>query len=173
MHPPRLKIDNKIYFLTICTYKRTQFFKNKYVGNIILESLNFCKDKFDLKIYAWVILYEHLHLLLQVNKGKDISNFLNSFKGFTGKIAKKLLNKDIKSFWQEGTCDHIMRDEEDFKSHYDYIHYNPVKHGIVKKPENYLYSSFSQAVKKGYYEIGWGYKEPRNLDNLNSNNFGE
>jgi len=175
MHPPRMILDKQVYFLTFCTHKRISYFKDDNLCKIILENLKFYKNKFDFKYYAWVIMYNHLHLLAKFKRGIEVTRFLNSFKGFTGKKIVDLLKLKLseKHIWQESSFDHVICNEEDFKNHYDYIHYNPVKHDIVKKPENYLYSSFSQAVKKGYYEIGWGYKEPLSLNNLNSDLFGK
>jgi len=56
--------------------------------------------------------------------------------------------------------------ENDFKRHMDYIHYNPVKHGITLKPEEYRYSSFNKWVKEGFYEKGWGHTEPEDLKDM-------
>lgn len=173
MHPPRLILNKQIYFLTFCTYKRIPYFNNNILCKIILENLNYYKEKFSFKCYAWAIMYDHLHLLIEVKEGLDVSRFLNSFKGFTAKKIINLLKLKNSHIWQEGSFDHVIRNEKDFKNHYDYIHYNPVKHNIVKKPEDYLYSSFRKVVEKKYYEIGWGYFEPISLKNIDSELFGE
>ena len=68
--------------------------------------------------------------------------------------------------WQRGFWDHVIRDEQDLTSHFHYIHYNPVKHGHVSKPEDYMHSSFHEYVKRGWYEIGWGHGEPPELKGL-------
>jgi putative transposase len=52
------------------------------------------------------------------------------------------------------------------KQHIDYIHYNPVKHGLVGCPEDYSYSSYSYWLEKGYYEQGWGHSEPDSLKGI-------
>jgi len=49
----------------------------------------------------------------------------------------------------------------------DYIHYNPVKHGYVSKPENWPHSSFHTYLSEGWYETGWGHTEPQYLKELN------
>ncbi len=49
-----------------------------------------------------------------------------------------------------------MRSEEDFMRHVEYIHYNPVKHGLVQAPQGWAYSSFRRYVREGIYEWGWG-----------------
>ena len=59
----------------------------------------------------------------------------------------------------------MIRDEDDFRKHLDYIHFNPVKHNLVSRPEDCDNSTYILFVKKGYYELGWGYKEPKALEN--------
>ena len=58
----------------------------------------------------------------------------------------------------------MIRDEEDFRNHIDYIHYNPVKHGLADRPGDWEYSSFMEYHKKGYYGEDWGIKEPGSFD---------
>ena len=57
-------------------------------------------------------------------------------------------------FWE-----HQIRYDRDFAAHVDYIHYNPVKHGLVQNPRDWEHSTFHQYVKKGVYDINWGAKE--------------
>ena len=52
-----------------------------------------------------------------------------------------------------------FRDEDDFIRHVDYIHYNPVKHGLTSAPNNWQYSSFQQYVNEGMYDQDWGTSE--------------
>ncbi len=61
----------------------------------------------------------------------------------------------------------MIRDEDDWQKHLDYIHYNPVKHGYVKSPNDWLFSSFRYWVKKGTYEYDWGKDEPSNISKIN------
>ena len=55
--------------------------------------------------------------------------------------------------------EHQIRDDRDLKAHVDYIHYNPVKHGLVKKPADWEWSSFHRYVKERIYGIDWGTTE--------------
>lgn len=61
--------------------------------------------------------------------------------------------------WQNRFWDHIIRDQDDMNRHLDYIHYNPVKHGLVDDPFLYEYSSLNLFYKHGYYQRDWGVKE--------------
>ncbi len=58
--------------------------------------------------------------------------------------------------WQRRFWEHQIRDEHDFARHVEYIHYNPVKHGLVKSPRDWAYSSFHRYVKQGIYKSDWG-----------------
>lgn len=70
------------------------------------------------------------------------------------------------SLWQSRFWDHIIRDEDDLRRHVDYTHFNPVKHGLVARPEDYAHSSYRYWLKKGYYAEGWGHSEPENLKGM-------
>ncbi len=68
--------------------------------------------------------------------------------------------------WQRRYWEHVLHDESDFERHCDYIHYNPVKHGLVACPKDWPYSSFSRFVIVGDYPIDWacGEQPPPKFD---------
>ena len=59
--------------------------------------------------------------------------------------------------WQRRFWEHVIRDDEDLRKHIDYIHWNPVKHGWVKKVADWPYSSFHDFVARGVYSVEWGH----------------
>jgi len=63
--------------------------------------------------------------------------------------------KGMRGIWQPRFWEHTIRDEEDFRRHVDYIHYNPVKHGYASCPHAWAWSSFSRWVDSGVYERNW------------------
>ena len=65
-------------------------------------------------------------------------------------------NDGRRGVWQPKFWEHTIEDEEDFERHFDYIHYNPVKHGHVKCPEDWRWSSFHRWVRAGVYPEHWG-----------------
>jgi putative transposase len=67
------------------------------------------------------------------------------------------------AIWQRRYAEHLIRDEEDWKRHLDYIHYNPVKHGYVESPARWPFSTFARYVRLGEYEEGWGQSEPETV----------
>jgi len=72
-----------------------------------------------------------------------------------------------KNIWQRRFWEHFLRDEEDWRRHIDYIHYNPVKHGYVQNPADWPHGSFQKALQEGLYPIGWGMKEPSFISDMN------
>ena len=58
--------------------------------------------------------------------------------------------------WQRRFWEHTIGDEADLEKHLDYIHYNPVKHGLVSCPHKWEYSSFRKWLERGNYEANWG-----------------
>ena len=85
--------------------------------------------------------------------------------GFTKQIQQLLpemtvsdsrKNKHEASVWQRRFWEHEIRDQNDLNNHIDYIHYNPVKHGLVKYVKDWPFSTFHRYVKEGIYPEDWG-----------------
>jgi putative transposase len=70
------------------------------------------------------------------------------------------------SLWQERFWDHVIRDADDLWHHFVYVHYNPVKHGLVDRPEDWPHSSFHFWLEQDYYDLGWGYAEPDHIKDM-------
>jgi len=120
--------------------------------------------KHPFKIEAIVVLPDHLHCLWRLPPG-------DSDYGVRWGLIKSVFSRGLpaderrsmsrrlrgeRGIWQRRFWEHMVRDEEDFARHADYIHYNPVKHGWVKAPSEWKHSSFGHFVEKGIYPIGWG-----------------
>ena len=79
-------------------------------------------------------------------------------------LYKKKYKLYEKTIWQKRFWDHIIRDEADLNNQMDNIHYNPVKHGYVKRPFEWEYSSIHDYKENGFYQRDWGEKEDLNID---------
>jgi putative transposase len=73
--------------------------------------------------------------------------------------------KRERGIWQRRYWEHSIRDDADFERHVDYIHFNPVKHGLVSRVRDWPYSSFRQYVERGDLPADWG-GDARNLAGL-------
>ena len=102
----------------------------------------------ELMLYAYVIMPNHVHILLKpINNG--ISKTMQLIKG----RASRHINQG--NLWQKGFFDFMILTEEKFKVKFNYIHYNPVKWGLVERAEDYKYSS-AMEYKVRYGEVFYG-----------------
>ena len=113
-------------------------------------------------IDAIVVLPDHLHMIMTLPPDdSDFSGRWRRIKSlFTRRIAAHddaLRNKRGEyAVWQRRFWEHTVRDETDFARHADYIHYNPVKHGLVSRARDWPYSSFHRYVRQGLLPADWG-----------------
>jgi putative transposase len=114
-------------------------------------------------IDAWVVLPEHMHCQWTLPEGDaDFSGRMREIKaGFTRRIAWRdagtagTLRQRESGIWQRRFWEHTIRDERDYSAHMDYIHFNPVKHGLVADAGAWEYSSFRRCVAAGLYPAQW------------------
>jgi len=144
------------YFITHVTHNRAPLL----VGNIDLwhESIRFVEGLMKFELVAWVLLPNHIHLLIE-RGDSDMTNLMKRLKlKFSGSYRARYHHNSGRvcqyRFW-----DHKIKDQRDYDNHLDYIHYNPVKHGSVSVPKDWPYGSFHFYYDKGYYADDWGIKE--------------
>jgi putative transposase len=90
--------------------------------------------------------------------------------GNDGSVKESPAKRGESGIWQRRFWDHLIRDDLDFQRHLDYLHWNPVKHGYVKKVIDWPYSTFHRFVNRGLYPPDWG---GVNEDDPVKINFGE
>jgi putative transposase len=102
------------------------------------------------KLWAYVIMANHLHVLLKPKPGFSLEIITKHLKGFTAHEAHLLLGRSGETFWQDECFDHWPRDDDEFFRIVDYIENNPVKAGLVTKRENWLWSSAAERKRRGW-----------------------
>lgn len=151
-HPPHFLKNDTIYFLTARTVDKSCYFNLDVKKNIIVGCLNEAIKKYNLNLFAYVILDNHYHLLLEIENSKNLSLFLQIINGKSAFLLNKSENKVGRKIWYN-YWDRCIRSERDFWIRFNYIHNNPVKHGYVKNIDrlvSYKFSSYNQWVcKKG------------------------
>lgn len=80
---------------------------------------------------------------------------------------RRLKHQPHRPLWQHRYWEHVLRDEDDYAGHMDYIHFNPVKHGLVSLVKEWPHSSFNRSVELGIYPMDWGHDD-MNLDDVGS-----
>lgn len=161
------------YFFTQVTYERRPWLCDHEARRVLRSAIEYVRFQFPFAIAAWVLLPEHLHCIWQLPEGDSnysarwrfIKTFVTKHRDESWGIVEKSdsrKKRQEQTLWQRRFWEHTIRDDEDYRRHCDYIHYNPVKHGLCMGPREWPYSSFHRFVKEGRCELGWGSNE--NLD---------
>ena len=126
---------NLIIHITICTRKKRPLFADKDIANSVKQQiLNLSRLK-QVKIYAYVIMPDHIHLLVSLGVWATPGDYLRNIKGNLSTFLRKKF--DLRNIWQKGFYDHVMRKDEDLNSTVEYILNNPVRSGKVSHWSNY------------------------------------
>ena len=170
----RAKAAGSSYFFTLVTHDRRPILCEPENIDLLRDSFRRVKQQHPFAIDAIVILPNHLHCIWTLpTKDADFSTRWRLIKSwfsrrcqnkFQGKISASRHSKGEKAVWQRRFWEHLIRDERDFDRHVDYIHYNPVHHGLVSKIKDWQYSSFHRYVQRGVYELDWGSEEIPQFD---------
>lgn len=163
------------YFFTIVTHNRRPILWQPENINLLRDSFKRVITKHPFTIDAIVILPDHLHCLWTLPpEDADFSTRWRLIKSwfsrrcdlqYQGQVSASRQNKQEKAIWQRRFWEHLIQDEQDFNRHVDYIHYNPVKHGLVLSPKDWQHSSFHRYVQRGVYDPDWG-SSPLVFDSL-------
>lgn len=113
------------------------------IAQLVADALNhFDTQRYNL--HAWVIMPNHVHVLITPLNGNSLSSIVHSWKSFTAKQANKRLGREG-AFWQEDYFDRFIRNEEHWYRTIAYIHENPVKAGLCAAPEDWRFGSAFEA----------------------------
>lgn len=163
------------FFFTLVTQRRAKLFAASMARKILGEKLRQCKEKWPFEVNAIVLLPDHLHAIWSLPPGdarydrrwgwtkKEFSKQWIAHGGAEQPVSHARKERNERGIWQRRSWEHTIRDENDFERHFDYIHYNPVKHGYVDCPKDWPHSSFHRWVKRGIYDPGWGCQSRRPL----------
>ena len=164
----RRYLKGRSYFFTVVTYRRKKIFIDEPFVAMLRESFKYVMKKWPFKIDAIVVLPDHLHCVWQMPPyDADFSTRWMLIKSHFSRSVKGSVNKrNEKQIWQRRFWEHVIRDEDDWRAHMDYIHYNPVKHGYVSHPGEWMYGSYQKFIENGYYPENWGMAEPENVKEI-------
>ncbi len=113
--------------------------------------------------HGWVVLPDHMHCLLSLPEGdadfalrwRLIKSGFSKTIAHTERLSPSRHKRGERGLWQRRYWEHRIRDDADFAAHMDYIHINPVKHGLVSRVDDWPYSTFHRLVEDGVYPAGW------------------
>ena len=160
----RAKFCGGCYFFTVVTYKRRRFLADDLSRACLRSAWRSVRLNRPFEVVALCLLPDHLHCLWRLPEGdNDFSQrWMLIKKGFTrrylkagGRESGQSLSREKKrerGIWQRRFWEHQIRDQEDLQKHVDYVHYNPVKHGLVHAVEDWPWSTYHRFVRDGFYE---------------------
>jgi putative transposase len=164
----RYLIPGETYFFAIVTDGRAPILCTDSARAFLRESILECQRERPFEMPAVVLLPDHLHAIwtLPTEDCDYSTRWALIKKGFTERylaaggpersVSTGRRNQRRRGVWQPRFWEHMIRDETDFERHFDYIHYNPVKHGYVSRPRDWPWSSFHRWVRAGVHPVDWG-----------------
>ncbi len=131
--------------------------------DLLREVVHEVRRRHPFAIHGWVVLPEHMHCILELPPGD--TDFATRWRLIKADFSKKLPATERRStvrrtrgergIWQRRYWEHLIRDEDDFRAHMDYLHFNPVKHGHVARVADWPHSTFYRWVAAGVYAADW------------------
>jgi putative transposase len=159
----RLKVEAGYYFFTVVTHDRRAFLCDLNARLCLKDAWGSVRRSRPFDVVAVCLLPEHLHCVWKLPDGDD--DFSLRWALIKKHFTREYLNmggvetlqsdsrvcKRERGIWQRRFWEHRIRDESDLQRHIDYVHYNPVKHGLVKAVEDWPYSSYHRYMASGRY----------------------
>lgn len=140
----RLHRSGQSHFLTFSCYHRLPLLAQMQMQDAFLLALEQTRRRFQMRVYGYVVMPEHVHLLLSEPAGERLSSAVQLLKSKVSIQARKEGRRAAgdRPFWQTRYFDHNVRNHEGFVTQLHYIHRNPVRRGLCVAPEEWPWSSF-------------------------------
>lgn len=135
----RRQSTGQLHFITFSCYDRLPYLQNPEPKDILQQVIERTRRSHNLSLYAYVLMPEHVHLLVSEPEDHTLSSTLRVLKG----QSSKLLKGSREYFWQPRYYDFNVFTTPKFVEKVRYIHRNPVTRGLVTQPEDYRWSSFT------------------------------
>lgn len=164
----RAQVPGGTFFITIVTFNRSPILTNPQARAFLHDAWEDVIGRFPFTTEAICLLPDHIHALITLPENEtNFSIRIREIKrlftkaylaeiGSTKTRNQSRIDKSEATVWQRRFYEHTIRDERDLNTHIDYIHYNPMKHGLVDCVSDWQWSSFHRYVKNGFYSSDWG-----------------
>lgn len=138
----RYLVSNIPYFVTTNVRERAPIFADLTLCTVMLKSLAWCQTNMGFALLAYVIMPDHLHLIIVPSDKTSLPDIMRRLKSFTAKTIGERFNSQG-GIWQERYYERAMRRASDLEKAIEYIHNNPVAAQLVESPSNYEFSSYN------------------------------
>jgi putative transposase len=158
----------QVFFFTVVTDRRQPILTTDLGRQALRESLRKVQEELAFTILSIVLLPDHLHTIWELPEGDADystrwgllkSSFTKLWRRHGGATMPRSPSREKRGeqgVWQRRFFEHTCRNEQDLKRCTDYLHVNPLKHGLVKKVRDWPWSSFHRFVAEGQYSLDWG-----------------
>lgn len=164
----RWRVAGGTYFFTVVTEHRRPWLCDDVPRDCLRDAIRVVRPRRPFRIDAIVLLPDHLHTVWTLPTGD--SDYSTRWKLIKKRFTRNYLKaggvesipsasrqaKRERSLWQRRFFEHTIHDEADMKRCVDYVHVNPLKHGLVAKVVDWPWSSFHRYVRLGEYSPDWG-----------------
>lgn len=151
------------WFFTITLLERTDNDLLTRHVDVLRTVVRSVRQRHPFTIHGWMVLPDHLHCVIELPTGD--SDFAGRWRLIKSDFSKALPRTEYRSevrqrrgergIWQRRYWEHLIRDEADLRAHMDYLHFNPVKHGLTDRVADWPYSTFHRLVREGIYPKDW------------------
>jgi putative transposase len=175
----RIRVAGGTFFFTVVTFRRQPFLCTDLARAHLREVFRETRGTHPFTIEAICLLPDHLHCIWTLPENDDNNAerwskikgcFTRNYTAAGGQVDEPHAlrrQRGEAGMWQRRFYEHWVRGEEDLRRHIDYIHFIPVKHGLVSRPSEWRWSSFGRYLRQGVYAAGWGEtKAPLTCDGL-------
>ncbi len=155
-------VEGGTYFFTVNLLDRDKTLLIDHIDSL-RDAVRFVKAKKPFYIDAWVVLPDHLHAVWTLPEGdvdyssrwREIKKRFSKSLSKTEHLSAVRQRKGERGIWQRRFWEHTIKNEKDYRHHIDYVHVNPLKHGLVTQVKDWPFSSFHLAVNRGLYDVNW------------------
>ena len=161
VHYRRNRVPGGTYFFTVTLADRRSRILVEHIGEL-RASFHAIRRARPSQIEAIVVMPDHLHTIWTLPEND--ADYSSRWRAIKSRFTRRLRtqgaplqanSKGEYALWQRRYWEHTIRDEDDLQKHVDYIHYNPVKHGLVNRVTDWPYSSFHRYVRRGWLSQDW------------------
>ena len=147
----RFQESGQSHFVTFCCYHRRPWFTTNTSRQTFETALERVRGSFGLWVYGYVVMPEHVHLLIGEPQRRTLADALKPLKQG---VSRRLIG-EAEHFWQKRYYDFNIRNQRQFAEKLRYIHRNPVKRGLCERPDDWEWSSFRHYATgiEGRFEI--------------------
>jgi REP-associated tyrosine transposase len=138
----RYQESRQSHFVTFSCYRRLPYLRDERLRDLFVTSLERTRRKYRFRVYGYVVMPEHVHLLVSEPASEVLATAIQALKISLARRAIQYGAERDGAFWQKRYHDHNVRTQASFVDKLRYMHRNPVKRGLVDKPEDWRWSSF-------------------------------